>query len=374
MIGRTLTAYFAGHFLRGVAITFATFLVLITAVDMIDQSRRASGVDEAGFLQVTAISASKGLVLAEGIWPFAVFFGAMATLIVLNRRLELVVARGAGVSVWRFLFPAVIAALVTGLFAALVYNPVALAARDAGQDLQERVYGKTRANADAYVEDFWLRTNALAGAYVIHANTAREDGRRLAGVTRYGFDADGRSTDRVDAETFTFVDRGEASVWEAANAVVYPARARDERGPRLGERHERIEFPAFVDRASLKRAATGPDDVPFWSLREEGARVAASGRNALPYETRFQSLLSRPLLYVAMVLLAGTVSLRFARFGLRPGALVLGVAAAFVLYVVAEVVLAFGRNGFVAPWVAAWSPALVATLLASSVLLAQEDG
>ena len=374
MIGRTLTFYLAGHFLRGVLVTFAIFLVLITAVDMIDQSRRAAGVEEAGFAEVGLISLSKGLGLAENIWPFAVLFGAMATLIVLNRRLELVVARAAGVSVWRFLFPAILAAVAVGVLSFAVYNPAALSAQTAGAGLKERVYGETRANADAYIEDFWLRTNALAGAYVVHANTARDRGRRLAGVTRYGFDTSGRATDRVEAERFLFQDRGEGSLWIAENAVVYPARDRSESGPRVGTRHERIELPAFIDAEQLRRAATGPEDVPFWNLRSEAERIEASGRSSLSYETRYQSLLARPLLYVAMVLLAGTVSLRFARFGQNSWALALGVIAGFVLYVVAEVVLAFGRNGFVAPWVSAWSPALVATLLGASVLLAKEDG
>lgn len=374
MIGRTLTLYLAGHFLRGVALTFLLFLALITAVDMVDQSRRAAGVEEAGFVQIVAISASKAMVLAESIWPFAVLFGAMATLIVLNRRLELVVARAAGISVWRFLLPAVIAAILAGLFSAMVYNPVALAAQRAGEHLKERVYGKTRANADAYVEDFWLRTNALAGAYVIHAKTARQRGQALAGVTRYGFDNAGRTTDRVDAATFTFSERDSGSVWLATDAVVYPARSANQTGPRIGERHARLELPAFVNGDQLRRAATGPDDVPFWNLPAESRRAAASGRSALPYDTRFQSLLGRPLLYVAMVLLAGTVSLRFARFGQNSKALFLGVVTGFVLYVGAEVVLAFGRNGFVAPWISAWIPAAVATLLCASVLLVQEDG
>ena len=373
MIGRTLLVYFAGRFLRGVLVTFAVFLLLIAAVDMIDQSRRASGVEDADFVRVALISLSKALVLAENIWPFAVLFGAMATLIVLNRRMELVVARAAGVSVWRFLAPAALAAVMTGLLSGALYNPLALAAERAGDALRETVYGRTRANANDYVEDFWLRTAAREGSYVIHARTAREDGRRLAGVTRYGFGPDGRAAGRVDAAAMRFEERDAGNVWVAEDATVYEQQDRTGNA-REGRRETRLELPAFTTRQRLVRAATGPDDVPFWSLPEEARLAEAAGQNPLPYETRFQSILARPLLYVAMVLLAGTVSLRFARFGARPGWLALGIVAGFVLYAVAEVVLAFGRNGIVPPWAAAWSPALAATLLATTVLLIQEDG
>ena len=43
--------------------------------------------------------------VAEQALPFAVLFGSMIAFLNLSRKLELVVARAAGVSVWQFLAP-----------------------------------------------------------------------------------------------------------------------------------------------------------------------------------------------------------------------------------------------------------------------------
>ena len=47
--------------------------------------------------------------------PFAVLVGAMVCYLNLSRRLELVVARAAGVSAWQFVAPAMVIALLIGI-------------------------------------------------------------------------------------------------------------------------------------------------------------------------------------------------------------------------------------------------------------------
>ena len=68
-------------------------------------------------LLVAGLSLLHTPAVSEQILPFAVLFGAMASFITLTRKLELVVARAAGVSVWQFLTPPVVAALRIGVFA-----------------------------------------------------------------------------------------------------------------------------------------------------------------------------------------------------------------------------------------------------------------
>ena len=365
MIGRTLGLYFAGHFLRNVLLTFVLFYTLIAAVDLIDQTRRASRVEDGSFIEFLAISASRAAVLSENIWPFAALFGSMATLIVLNRRLELVVARAAGVSAWRFLLPAIATAVLLGLASAMLYNPLVRWGEAAGRRLEATIYGQ--AEMQGYSRNFWLRTNGGDGAQVIHARVAQDRGRLLSGVTRHVFRPDGASAGRIDAATFTFSRRPGGNVWIARDVIVHD-------GDPAGRAVAELELPAFASAERLSRAGLTPEDVPFWSLASEARAAEAAGQNPLPFLTRLQSLLARPLVFTAMVLLAGTCCLRFARFGQATRPVALGVLAGFVLYVTTEFVLSFGRNGIVPPWMAAWGPAMVASLAGVSVLLHQEDG
>jgi lipopolysaccharide export system permease protein len=80
------------------------------------------------------------------------------------------------------------------------------------------------------------------------------------------------------------------------------------------------------------------------------------------------------LFLVAMVLIAAAFSLRFFRFGGITRMISSGVGAGFVLYVATKFVANLGGTGLISPPVAAWSPALVGSLLGALALLHLEDG
>ena len=117
-----------------------------------------------------------------------------------------------------------------------------------------------------------------------------------------------------------------------------------------------------------------PDTVPFWALPEVRERTERAGLNATGYELQYQKLLASPLLFMAMILVAAAFSLRSFRSGGIARMVAGGVAAGFVLYVVTKLVGDLGGAGFLSAPVAAWSPAVVGSMLGSLALLHQEDG
>ena len=117
-----------------------------------------------------------------------------------------------------------------------------------------------------------------------------------------------------------------------------------------------------------------PASVSFWKLPEISRRTEAAGLDAIGYRMQFQTLIARPLLLLAMVLIAATVSLRFFRFGGIGQMVSGGVGAGFVLYVATKLTGDLGGAGLLSAPVAAWSPAIVGSMLGTLVLLYQEDG
>ena len=80
--------------------------------------------------------------LSERILPFAVLVGAMSCYLALSRRLELVVARAAGVSAWQFVAPSMIAAFLFGVVATTIYNPLAAVMHERSKRLGSRDDGR----------------------------------------------------------------------------------------------------------------------------------------------------------------------------------------------------------------------------------------
>src|SRR5207248_10833654 len=101
MIPGTLSRYIGWRFFSAAASVFFGLLALVALVDFIEMLRRTSDMREVSALYVAEISLYRVPFLTERIMPFAVLVGAMLSYLSLSRRLELVVARSAGVSAWQ---------------------------------------------------------------------------------------------------------------------------------------------------------------------------------------------------------------------------------------------------------------------------------
>jgi lipopolysaccharide export LptBFGC system permease protein LptF len=96
---------------------FASIFVLLVLVDYIEMVRKTSGLVSASAIIVAETSLFRVPQLLEKLMPFCVLIGAMTCYLALSRRLELVVARAAGVSAWQFIAPALASAIMLGIAA-----------------------------------------------------------------------------------------------------------------------------------------------------------------------------------------------------------------------------------------------------------------
>jgi len=77
-------------------------------------TRKTAGIASASPLLIAQTSLYRVPQLLERLMPFCVQIGAMTCYLTLSRRLELVVARAAGVSAWQIVAPALTCAIVLG--------------------------------------------------------------------------------------------------------------------------------------------------------------------------------------------------------------------------------------------------------------------
>ncbi|MBK9082126.1 MAG: LPS export ABC transporter permease LptG [Rhizobiales bacterium] len=361
MIFGVLGRYVGWRFLRTILAVFAGFLALIFLVDFVEMLRRSSDIEEARPLAVAGLSLLRAPSIAEQALPFAVLFGGMASLLNLSRRLELVVARSAGVSAWQFLTPPVLAALLVGVGSVALYNPMSAAMKQRADRIETRLFAKTgRTPTDSTM---WIRQRSIDGQAVIRADRASDSGAVLAGVTAFVYQPDGAFLERV----------------EAGRATLFPGFWRFEQARILAPGEEPRDAATYLLATNLQpdqvaQSFVPPDTVSFWSLRDVRDRTEQAGLDASGYALRFQALLARPLFLVAMVMIAASFSLRFFRMGGVARSVLSGVAAGFVLYVATKVMSDLGAAGFVSAPVAAWAPALAGALGGTLVVLNQEDG
>src|SRR6516165_900815 len=123
----TLARYFGLRFLTAVLLVFVGIFALVTLVDYIELMRRTSDIPNVSAVLVAKTSFYRVPQVVERILPFCILIGAMSCYLNLSRRLELVVARSAGLSAWQFVAPAVIVAILIGGVVTTAYNPLSAA-------------------------------------------------------------------------------------------------------------------------------------------------------------------------------------------------------------------------------------------------------
>ncbi len=356
----TLGRYIALRFARALTIVFLTVFALIYTIDFVELVRRTSDVPAATSLVLARLALFRTPAVAEQVFPFAVLFGAMVSLLELSRKLELVVARAAGISAWQFLAPPVVVAGLLGTLMVGFYNPLSAGLKERAAGIENRLFNQNR---DSAAGDIWIRQRSIDGQAIIRAGTADFTIGEIGAVTVFAFDTAGAFVQRIEGSRAKL----EAGVWTIFDARVSAPGVEP-------ELHATFLLASNLSREQLRQSFAAADTVPFWALPAWIERTELAGLDSTRYRQQFNALMARPILFIAMVLIAASVSLRFFRFGGVSRMVLSGVAAGFMLYVATKLAEDLGAAGILSTAVAAWSPALVGGLLGALALLHQEDG
>jgi lipopolysaccharide export system permease protein len=363
VITGTLSRYFALRFLTAVVGSFIGVVALAAMIDYVELMRRGADWPNATAWVLAKISMFRVPQLTERIMPFAVLVGAMSCYLSLSRRLELVVARSAGVSAWQFVTPAMAAAFLFGAVATTVYNPVSAMLHERSKRLEAEMLGEIPSALQENTSGFWVRQKSADGAAIINAKSSREQGSRLGGVSVYTFDSAGHFQERIEARSAAL----EQGYWQLEDARIYASGS-----PPVDNATYRLGTNLTLEQ--VRESFATPETVPFWQLPSYIELADRAGLVAAGYRLQYDQLLARPFLLAAMVLLAASVSLRFFRFGGVQKMVLSGISAGFFLFVLSKITEDMSKSELMSPIAAAWIPVLIGGLTGFVALLYQEDG
>ena len=363
-ISLRLSLYLGRSFLFSYLAAISVLAGLKFFKDLVTYGRNATDNVNLTFDIVLEMAALLVPTSIEMMTPLALLAGGMITMWRLTRHNELVAVRAAGISVWQFLTPALLVAVLTSAFLLGLVNPL-------GSDgmVRHNILYSTyiRANDRIFKVSsvgVWLREVDKDGATVIHADRATSvDGVTLARATALLFAADGEFQVRVDAESATLSE----GHWRFTDAVMRRPRGRD-------EQHEYIDIKTGLTAERIQDGVAEPEAISFWRLPKVINLTEAAGFTAVRYRIHWNALLASPLLFCAMMLLAATFSLRTTRQGGTMRLITAGILAGFVVELLKYVMVTLGNFGQVPVLLAAWTPAVAALMFAIAALFHVEDG
>ena len=359
---KRLERYVLARTLSSVGVALLVITSIIVLIDVVELGRNL-GAAELSVVDLMGLTLLRSPLIILQVLPFVFLFGVLAAFTSLNRKSELIAMRAAGVSAWRFIMPAALAAFLIGGLVVAAVNPLATSLNRRFEDARAVLEG---ADADQ-PEEVWLAQGGGRSQVLLHARDRNELGTELTDVTVrfYLRDDDGGLifVRRIDAERAALT----GGAWRLTRAVVgNPGQP--------GVATAALTIPSTLDsRAVLERFAK-PNVVSFWDLRGRVERTEAAGLSSLKYRLRWHQLLASPLLYAAMSILAAGFSLRLLRLGGLAGLAGAAVTLGFVLFFANELLSAMGSAELLPPAAAAWASPVLAMLAGLTLLAFTEDG
>lgn len=364
----TLWRYLLRGFLRAVLGVFVVLGLVIALFTGVENMRRYgdSGATLGDIVRITLLQMPETLYQ---IFPLMLMLASLVSFLKLARTSELVVMRAAGISALRLISIPVITALVIGAAFVGAVNPFVAATLRKGEIVADSFNNDHASFLSISAEGLWLRQADDGGQTVIQAARSNTAGTILSRLRMHRFDEDGTLYARIEAP----VARLTGHVWRIENATVWELDPQDGRYERTLS-HARYDLPTSLTNEQILDSFSAPEKISFWELSGFIAQIERAGFSGTRHRLYFQSELSKPLLFAAMVLIGATFALRPARFGQTGVMILLAILAGFALYFLRDFAESLGAQGQIPLLVAAWMPPLAAILLAVGLLLHLEDG
>ncbi|MEM9014382.1 MAG: LPS export ABC transporter permease LptG [Pseudomonadota bacterium] len=360
----TLFRYIATQSLLGVGGLFIILFSLIVLIDLIENLRFAGKFADGSFALAAQLTVLRAPSLSQAFLPFTFLFGSIWMFNQLNRRSEISVMRSAGLSVWKLLGPAALIAALAGLFVVTVADPLAARMMSFAEQLTDRKSGAEKSLISVFDDGIWLRQRDAEMQLIINAREFDTEISALKKVSVWRFGPESQFYERIDADEAHLSGR----TIELHDAQLKSVTEQSHRNSPL------YAIPTALTPDDLTERVASPETLSIWALPKFILLAEAAGLPTTRYNIRFHDLCSTPLKLLAMVLIAAMFSVRPTRMGGVLQLIGLSIAAGFTLYILSEISTALGESGTVPVALSAWTPALVATLVAVTGLLHLEDG
>jgi len=360
----TLFRYIAWRTIAAIGGLVVVLASLVMMIDLIENLRIASKTAGGDFRFAVTLTLLRAPALTQVLTPFVFLFGSIWMFHQLNRRSEIAVMRSAGLSVWKLIGPAALISAVAGIMLITLIDPVSSQLYRYAEQIRLEHAGKENNFVRVFNDGIWLRQRAAGMQVIINARATDADRSALSDVTVWRFDSQSQFLERIDASRATF---------SGGTMELHDARlvASEDLQPR---RTPLYAIPTALSSNDFKQRVAAPETMSLWQLPHYVLLAESAGLPTVRYNIRFHDLCSTPLKLLAMVLIAAAFSMRPTRSSGVLQLIALSIAAGFLLYLLSEISSAFGESELAPVAMAAWAPAVVATLAALTALLHLEDG
>ena len=358
----TLFRYFAMRFVAWITLCLFGLAAIISLIQTVELIRRVSVLNnnkpDVNFFNLAILNLP---TVIEMILPFAMLTGAMLCFSSWNRSNEFVAVRGFGQSVWAALGPALFSAFLFGMLFVTVINPIGAVTSTRHEAQMAKVFGETDKSFSVSADGIWLRDKIKDGKLIIRGDALNTEMASIVNPVIHFYHNDIQLKAFYRANVMQLTDKG----WMLYQAIRWNT---DGQQTDLGN----TMLPTGLDGLDLRQSGLLPQSISIYLLPGFISSLERAGIPASQYRFHLYKTLSIPLLMVGIAMLAARITLTNTSRGKRSRLFLRGALLSIVIFIFSYFMQVLGSSLRVPMSVAAWTPAVAASLL-GAIILARTD-
>lgn len=332
--------------LIGFIIAISAISVAIILVDLVEQMRAISGIENTSFLTALYFTFIRLPGLVEQTTPITILIAALLTFTGMSRHSEIIAMRAAGVSAWRFLAPLGTLAFGIGVLVVIFVGPLAANLNQSYELQKSKLNNNITITGPNSIKQSWTTMPIKNGQIVVTGiqklNNANEK------YYENGFIIE------LSQDGKTFIRRIDAkNIIIKSNALI----ANDCVVSKIGLARENIaQISLEFDKSNAETTNVDAKSLPIWDLPNAAYKAKISGGSPEKFWLRFYRLISLPITMLAIALFAGLMSIGLDRSGGKAKSVFLAICVGMLMFFINDFAGLLATSGQIPAFVAAFLP------------------
>lgn len=346
---RRINTYIARSFLVKffqITLGFSLLIFFINLLDIFEKVRGSETPIEVSFfmafLQIPEFlnEIAPSLVLISGIVTF--FF--------LSSKSEITVIRSSGFSLWQTLYPIAFCTFFLGVFWVMVFGPLSVLMAEKFNNFEGKYVRNEKREMLAPENGIWLKQSNInkdGEDIIIQAKKVYKSTLELDEVTLWFFDKDGQFYQKIDAREMFLQD----GIWLLQDAIF-----NDDNN--LNKKLKNFSVPTNLEADFVVQTVINNfQNVKLFSiyaLPNLIQNLQSSGFSSTKFKVYFNSLLSKPFLFLSMTLIACYFGINHTRNNNAILMMFLGITLGLILYITSGIINSLGSSGLIPVFASTW--------------------
>lgn len=301
--------------------------------------------------------------------PSLILMSAITAFFLLSSKSEITVIRSSGFSLWQVVKPMALCSFLIGIFWVTIFDEISIQMSRKFDDLERKYVRHEIRESVIPRSGIWIKQSNVEKAeedLIIQAKKIYKNNIELNKVTIWFFDKDGKFYQKIDAEKMFLKE----NFWLLEDITFNDSNTLNKRIDNYSIKTDLK--PDFV----IQKIVNNFQNVKLFSIFELSPLIKdleSAGFSSTKFKVYLQSLLSKPLLFLSMVLIACFFGLNHARNQTAVLMIFLGVTTGLILYITSSIMNALGSSGIIPIFASTWVMAIICLSIGILLIYKKEN-